>query len=142
MNVAKLSGRRWALAAAVSLAWAASIGCARLFGATDLVSGQWVGHWYVGESTTPAGGLKATITSAGRDAWDAAFDAEFGGTARYEVQLTGRRQEGRVLFGGQVDLGRASGGVFEWTGEIIGREFTGRYTSAGVRGTFRLEKVD
>jgi hypothetical protein len=125
------------------VAIALSAGCALFSGSKpDPAIGQWDGHWSVGASTQPVGGLKATITPGEkRGEYKAVFDAEFGQRAKYEVPLEGKRQGEKIVFEGDVDLGAASGGVFNWTGEIAGAEFNGVYKSPLVSGTFKLIKT-
>lgn len=112
------------------------------FGRGDIVSGRYEGSWYVGESTEPAGGLAATITLGENGDWVAKFEAEFGGSATYNVELNGRSVGDKVAFGGDEDLGDASGGVFNWVGEADGELFKGEYTSRLVNGTFQMRKVE
>lgn len=117
--------------------------CSRLFAKPfDPASGNWKGHWFVGNATKPAGGLDCVIQKPVKGEWKAEFDAEFGQRARYQVDLVGHREGDKVVFGGQVDLGAASGGVFDWSGEIAGNEFNGKYTSKAISGTFKLTKSD
>lgn len=118
-------------------------GCALLDGGeTDTASGSWEGHWYVGESTSAAGVLNCEIERVDKDEWKAVFYAEFGGEATYNVELSGRRGEGAVVFGGKVDLGQTSGGVFDWGGEADGVVFKGKYTSQFINGWFEMKKVE
>jgi hypothetical protein len=109
----------------------------------DDVPGEYKGSWFVGNSTTPAGGLDATITEGeAKGEYDTVFRAEFGQRANYEMSLQGRRQGDKVVFEGEEDLGAASGGVFAWKGEIVDGVFTGSYTSRFVNGTFKMTKVE
>jgi hypothetical protein len=108
---------------------------------SDPATGQWEGSWYVGNSTQPAGGLKADVTRTGPNQWEAIFDAEYGQQSRYQVVMPGKLQDGVVIFQGDVDLGQASGGVFNWSGRIEGDTFNGVYTSRGISGTFKLNRI-
>lgn len=119
-------------------------GCASWpWGGKDDVSGNYEGHWFVGNSERPAGGLNATITPGEkRGEFLAKFDAEFGQRATYEVDLAGHREGEKVVFAGEEDLGEASGGVFAWKGEIDNGVFNGSYTSKFVNGTFKMTKVE
>lgn len=108
---------------------------------SDPASGRWEGSWYIMKIEKPLGGLNCDIERTGPDEWKAVFEAEFGQTALYKIPLTGRRDRNRVVFGGDVDLGAASGGVFNWTGEADGRKFNGRYTSLYYKGTFSMDRV-
>ena len=73
--------------------------------------------------------------------WDATFFASFGGFGEYEVAMEGARDGDRVVFGGSVDLGETSGGVFDWDGEVEGDEFRGAYTSKMISGTFKMQRA-
>lgn len=109
---------------------------------SDPASGRWEGDWFIMKIQKPLGGLNCDIERTGPDEWKAEFEAEFGQTAIYRIPLTGRRDRNRVVFGGDVDLGAASGGVFTWTGDADGKEFNGTYTSLYYKGTFKLHRVD
>ena len=118
-------------------------GCAHLgeSGSGDVVSGFYDGDWYGPDPDRALGELTCTIVATGVDAWDATFFASFGGFGEYEVGLDGRREGDKVVFGGSVDLGATSGGVFEWHGEIVGDQFNGSYTSSMINGTFKMVKA-
>ena len=139
-----LAARRWSGLTLVAVAaLGLSAGCRHLgeHRAQDTVSGYYEGDWYGPNPDRPLGELTCTITPAGPDAWDALFFATFGGFGEYEVGLEGHREGERVVFGGSVDLGETSGGVFNWDGEIVGDEFNGTYTSQGINGSFRMERA-
>ncbi len=118
-------------------------GCGHLGegGSPDGVSGMYDGDWYGPNAERALGELTCTIVRRDGETWDATFFASFGGFGEYEVPLEGRREGDRVVFGGTVDLGETSGGVFEWTGEIVGQSFNGSYTSKLISGTFRMVKT-
>lgn len=117
-------------------------GCASLSGAPhDPATGDWEGSWYGSDPTTPAGWLKCHIEPAGKDRWSAVFSAGFGGEASYDVELVGRREGDRVVFGGGEDLGETSGGIFNFIGAIEGDDFSGDYTSQFINGTFKMTRV-
>ena len=107
----------------------------------DPVSGKWSGEWFLANSPKPGGKLMCDVTRTGKNEWKAVFDAEFGGRAIYKVELTGHREGEKVAFGGDVDLGAASGGVFNWKGEADGKKFTGKYTSKTYGGHFEMDRV-
>lgn len=118
-------------------------GCSHLRegGSTDPVSGSYDGDWYGPNADRPLGELTCVIVRRDSTTWDATFSATFGGFGEYDVELEGRRDGDKVVFGGSMDLGETSGGVFEWNGEIVGERFTGTYTSQFINGTFRMVKV-
>lgn len=137
--------RPTAITISVLLAALMLAGCAHTresSAAMDAVSGYYAGHWYGPNPEKALGTLDCTITAKGEDAWDAHFVATFGEVGEYEVPLEGKRTEGKVLFGGAVDLGESEGGVFEWTGEIVDEVFNGEYTARGYTGTFKMTKTE
>ena len=132
------------LAIVVVLTAAAFVGgCGHLRegGAPDVISGFYDGDWYGGNAEEPLGELTCTIVRRDKERWDATFFASFGGFGEYEMPLEGRRDSEKVLFGGSIDLGETSGGVFNWTGEIADGRFNGTYTSRFINGTFRMVKT-
>jgi hypothetical protein len=58
--------------------------------------------------------------------------------ATYELTLRGRTEGRRVLFEGEVDLGRAGGGVYAWSGEIAADIFQGVFRHPAGDGRFEL----
>jgi hypothetical protein len=53
------------------------------------------------------------------------------------------RKGDKIVFAGQTDLGEQNGGVYKWSGEIVGEKFTGKYTSAGGKdGTFEMKPIE
>ena len=132
-----------ALATMVLIAPILSGGCSHLRegGSTDNVSGSYDGDWYGPNKDRPLGELTCVIVRRDSATWDATFSATFGGFGEYDVPLEGRREGEKVVFGGSMDLGETSGGVFEWKGEIVGENFTGLYTSRFINGTFRMVKI-
>jgi hypothetical protein len=104
------------------------------------VSGTWVGRWESGGHPGHGGGLKCEAKEAGPQKWEAVFTAEFGQTQSYNVKLEGKPGDGKVLFGGSVDLG-PGGGVFTWTGDANATEFNGKYSGGGDTGTFKMTRA-
>ncbi len=107
----------------------------------DPVSGAWEGNWYLTNMPKPGGKLTCTVERTERNQWKAVFVAEFGQTASYKVELLGKREGDKVAFGGDVDLGATSGGVFHWSGQADGEKFTGQYASKFYTGTFEMKRV-
>jgi len=125
-----------------SLALLLISGCA-LFSPKDPVSGNWSGDWYISALPKPGGVLKCNVTRVDKNQWKAEFEAFYGKSERalYKVELLGHREKEKVVFGGDVDLGAASGGVFHWTGQCDGKKFTGDYKSTNYTGRFELIPV-
>lgn len=117
----------------------------------DPATGAWKGDWYfkMGESSLKGGMLECVVTREEEDLWNAIFTAQWGmtnanqgQTGSYTVSLEGRRQGDTVVFGGSVNLGSGSGGVFEWTGTVSKEKFLGVYDNPNVKGTFEMIKVE
>jgi hypothetical protein len=117
--------------------------CGHLQGgsAPDTVSGLYQGDWYGPNPDRSLGELDCSIARKDAETWDATFSATFGGFGEYDVSLEGKRVDDKVVFEGSIDLGETSGGVFDWTGEIVGDQFNGSYTSKFINGTFRMVKA-
>lgn len=131
------------LTTVVLLASVLSGGCSHLGegSSPDGISGFYDGDWYGPDAEKPLGELTCTIVRRDSATWDATFSATFGGFGEYDVALEGRREGDKVVFGGSMDLGETSGGVFDWKGEIVGGRFAGSYTSRFINGTFRMVKT-
>lgn len=119
-----------------------TLGCTPFRGSagSDPASGDWTGHWYPAGSARPAGTLQCRMQRLNRDTWLAVFEARSSVEAVYEMKLRGRPTESGILFGGDIDLGPASGGVYQWTGEADGRVFQGTYERASEHGRFELRR--
>jgi len=108
--------------------------------ATPNVSGKWVGTWESTKNKGHGGGLSCEATEKSKNEWEAVFTAEYGKTSSYNVNLKGKAEEGKVVFGGKVDLGEKGGGVFNWTGRATATEFTGEYEGGGDTGSFKMAR--
>ena len=107
--------------------------------AADAVLGRWEGSWQ-NKGGEPNKLLADIAVGKDADAYDAIFTAHFGAVGKYKVPLKGKRDGDVVRFGGRYDLGDA-GGVFEWSGEISGDEFKGKYSSPADVGTFDMKRA-
>lgn len=137
------SSSRLAIVVMVCIALISATGCQYIadIGWKDPVTGKWEGDWYIQKMPKPGGKLKCDVERIARNEWKAIFEAEFGQTAAYKVELMGKREGDKVVFGGDVDLGAASGGVFTWTGEADGTKFNGKYSSKLYGGHFEMDRV-
>lgn len=134
------------LAAVVLPALALAGGCQsmRIFGGGDPATGTWEGSWYIGSSEQPGGPLTAVVESAGKDQWLAVFMAGFGQGAEgtYNVDIKGRREGDRIVFGGQTDQGENSGGIYTFSGTIERNLFQGQYEAGPIfRGRFVMQRA-
>jgi len=115
-------------------------GCAVFGGEAgpDPVSGSWTGAWYRAGEKQPAGPLNFSMTPLAPGRWRAVVEVSTEVEAIYELTLQGRAEGRRVLFEGEVDLGRAGGGVYAWSGEIAGDIFQGVFRHPSGDGRFEL----
>jgi len=104
------------------------------------VAGKWTGTWESTKQKGHGGGLSCEATEKSKNEWEAVFTAEYGKTSKYNVNLKGKPEDGKVVFGGKVDLGEKSGGVFIWTGRASEKEFTGEYEGGGDTGSFKMTR--
>ena len=111
--------------------------------AAPAVSGKWTGRW---ESSTHkghgGGGLICNAKETAPGEWSAVFTAEFGKVKDYPMTLKGKSEGDKVVFGGEIDLGKEDGGVFTWTGRATATEFTGEYSGGGDKGTFKMARTE
>lgn len=132
--------RRFALLIPFFLISMGATGCVVPGGraAPDPVSGRWTGAWYRAGEKSPAGALNFSMTPAGPGRWRAVVEVSSEVEATYELTLEGRVEGSRVLFEDEVDLGRAAGGVYTWSGEIAGDVFQGVFRHPAGDGRFEL----
>jgi hypothetical protein len=105
------------------------------------VTGKWTGRWESETHKGHGGGLTCEAVESGKDKWEANFTAEFGKTKSYKVKLEGTPGDGKVVFGGKVDLGKDDGGEFTWTGRATETEFSGEYQSTEDKGSFKMTRA-
>ena len=105
---------------------------------TALLS-NWTGKWDGGGEH--CGELRCVARHVTGDQWEATFTGYCDRKFAYEVKMKGRAAKGKVIFNGKAELG-GDDGVYQWTGEIQGKEFVGRYNSdKGKKGTFKMSWV-
>jgi len=128
-----------------TLALLALAACTTFIEAEDTkpaVTGEWTGRW---ESAGHQGhgGLKCVAVEAGNNTWKATFTAEFGRVKDYKIELTGKLDGKKVVFGGEVNIGTEAGeGVFKWSGSADEKEFVGVYEGGGDKGTFKMTRPE
>jgi hypothetical protein len=119
----------------------ANKGTAEKYGKANVpsVAGSWTGSWESTKNKGHGGGLSCVATEKSKNEWEAVFTAEYGKTSSYNVNLKGKPDGEKVVFGGKVDLGEKSG-VYTWTGRATATEFTGEYEGGGDSGTFKMTR--
>lgn len=100
----------------------------------------WVGRWKADIEPGDGKPLMCEIVQIGEHAWKATFNAVCDKDYAFTMEVPGRREaEGEdVVFEATVDLGEQYGGMYHWTGRVVGDEFSGVYRHAKYNGTFQM----
>ncbi len=102
-------------------------------------STAWKGQWNGGGEH--GGELRCLARNISGNDWEATFTGYCDRKFVYEVNMKGKQEGDQVVFRGEADLGDKDGGPYQWTGEIVGQAFVGRYSSeSGKKGTFKMER--
>ncbi|MGD9854594.1 MAG: hypothetical protein AB7U20_06535 [Planctomycetaceae bacterium] len=104
------------------------------------VDGVWVGRWKADVEPGEGKSLMCETVQVGEHAWKATFNAVCDQDYAFTMEVPGRREGEDIVFEATVDLGEQYGGEYHWTGQVVGDEFSGRYTHAKYNGTFRMTK--
>jgi len=100
---------------------------------------KWTGTWQASDSPEHGGDLHCRARKVGDGTWKATFSGYCGRQFVYDIEMDGREQDGKVVFAGQVDLGEADGGAYQWEGVMTGNKFDGKYlTASGASGSFQM----
>ena len=100
----------------------------------------WKGRWDGGGEHR--GELKCLARHLSGEDWEATFTGTGNGKFAYEVVMRGRKTGDKIVFTGEADLGDKDGGLYQWSGEIDGKGFIGRYSSEkGKKGTFKMGRL-
>lgn len=99
----------------------------------------WEGTWEAAPDGH-GGELRCTLHPLENGQWEGKFTGYCSNQFAYEVQMAGRRDSAAIRFEGSADLGEKDGGVYQWTGQIAGKEFVGQYRStSGKTGKFQMK---
>jgi hypothetical protein len=100
---------------------------------------SWEGTWEAAPDGH-GGELRCLVRQVERDQWEGKFTGTCDRQFAYEVQMKGKRDGESILFAGEADLGEKDGGLYHWTGRIVGEEFAGQYQStSGKTGKFAMK---
>jgi len=106
------------------------------------LAAEWVGTWQA-DGAKECKELTCTAKRVDGERWAAEFKGVCSKRFCFNVKMIGRRVGDTVRFEGKTDLGEKNGGVYRWSGTIVGDKFTGKYTStAGKKGTFEMKPVN
>ena len=100
---------------------------------------NWLGTWQAA-GKEDCKELRCAAKHEAGEKWQANFTGVCSREFCFEVKMNGVRQGDKIVFAGETDLGEENGGVYKWTGEIVGEKFNGKYTSAGGKdGSFEMK---
>ncbi len=117
----------------------------------DVIAPAWIGSWH-SEPSGHEGPLRCVVSAvtdkdgqAIRDDAGARYAFHFHALwglnfpAEYTIEMSVRKEDGRVTFTGEQDLGPLAGGVYRCEGHIKGGQFRATYTSKHDHGTFEMK---
>ena|GEM_PF-471970 len=97
------------------------------------------GTWQ-GGGTGHGGDLHCVARKVDGDNYSAVFSGYCGREYAFQISMKGKKEGNRIVFAGEVDLGEKDGGVYQWTGELVGNDFNGKYATAkGKKGEFTMK---
>jgi hypothetical protein len=107
------------------------------------ISGAWEGRW-LSDRNGHTGKLRGILSRGEADQYKARFHATFWKIfhATYEVPLKYEEKNGEVLLSGEADLGKLSGGVYQYEAKATGAQFFSTYKSKYDHGTFEMKRPE
>ncbi|QDT38287.1 hypothetical protein [Stratiformator vulcanicus] len=103
---------------------------------------KWVGTWAAEGKEEHCKELRCEAEQVDGDQWKAKFTGVCSEKFCFYVEMNGKAVGEKIIFSGETDLGEDNGGLYTWSGEIVGDEFKGQYAaSAGKKGTFEMKPV-
>jgi hypothetical protein len=106
--------------------------------APDTVMGNWEGKWY-GESANE-GKAFAQIIAEGHGNYRAVISADIGEAELIRGEMRGKRDDGKVMFQGEIDAG-PDNGVHKITAAIADGKLTGHYSGPADQGQLQMTRV-
>lgn len=102
-------------------------------------TGPWEGKWQ-SNVNGHNGRLRCIMAQVGEDEYDGRFQAKYSGifTFEHKIRMKSRVEGGVATFDGRADL--PFFGDYNWTGRIVGEEFTAEYRTEKDNGTFSLAR--
>ena len=110
---------------------------------TEGVTGAWEGRWR-SDVNQHEGKLRCIVTKTAETDYDFHFWATwsvFAGTYHVKAPDFVSENGGASHFKGSKNLGRLTGGVYTFSGDIDGDEFEARYESRIDQGIFSLKRA-
>jgi hypothetical protein len=129
--------RRAILLAALCTLWSGAL--TAIADEKDDAASGWLGTWQA-LGQTDCKELRCAAQRVEGEKWQATFTGVCSREFSFQVKMNGIRKADKIVFEGTTDLGEQNGGVYRWSGEIIGQKFTGKYKSdGGKEGTFEMK---
>ena len=102
-------------------------------------TGPWEGKWQSNVSDH-SGRLRCLMAQVSEDEYDGRFQAKYSRifTFEHKIRMKSRVEGGVATFDGRADL--PFFGDYNWTGRIVGEEFTAEYRTDQDNGTFSLTR--
>ena len=104
------------------------------------VAGKWTGSWESIKNKGNGGAVNCDAVEKSENEWAAVILAEYGPEMKFNISLSGVREEDKVVFDGKLDLGEEQG-VYTWEGIATATEFSGTYKGPGENGVFKMTRV-
>lgn len=104
------------------------------------VAGNWAGTWESIKNKGHGGTVNCNAVQKSENEWAAVILAEYGPEMKFNIDLKGVCEEGKVIFDGRLDLGEEQG-VYTWNGTATANEFSGEYKGPGENGVFKMARA-
>ncbi len=104
------------------------------------VAGRWAGTWESIRNKGHGGTVSCDALEKSENEWTAVIYAEYGPEMKFNIDLKGICEDGKVVFDGKLDLGEEQG-IYTWTGAATAAEFSGSYKGPGENGIFKMTRA-
>ena len=101
------------------------------------VAGTWTGTWESIKNPGNGGSVNCNAVQKSDTKWTAVILAEYGPEMKFNIDMNGVCEDGKVIFDGKLDLGEEQG-VYTWNGTATPTEFSGEYKGPGENGVFKM----
>lgn len=108
--------------------------------ASPNVAGRWSGTWESIANKGHGGTVSCDAVKKFDNEWDAVILAEYGPETKFNIDLKGVTEKGKVVFGGTLNLGEEQG-IYTWSGTATASVFSGEYKGPGENGVFTMTRV-
>jgi hypothetical protein len=103
------------------------------------LTGNWDGTWADSrpEYTKSGGNFSCIAVEKSPLVWTCSF--ALGKTRTWVVELKGKRENGKLIFGATTSLGDVQG-LYTWKGVLAADGFNGEYDGPDEKGTFKMTR--